>query len=117
MIIISSYEYDQDGYFEIEEDPENTVLPETKRNVTAFNALDNRIIYEDRGVTYTNTVFEMETSQGIDLNEYLKLKRFIEKNSIIKVHTDIGVYEVFQPKLNYNNGRAKISGNISKQIY
>lgn len=117
MIYISTYNFNENGFFKFEENEFKTIFPETKRNVNAYATLDNDVILDDRGVSYLNSKIEIVSKKSFTINEYKVLRTFIEENGIFKITCDTGVFEVFGAVLVIIPGtRVKITANVSKLI-
>lgn len=116
MILITTTNFDEEGYLEFHEDETLTRFPEVKRNINAYQTLDNDVVIEDRGMSYLDSIIEIYSKDTLQLEEYFKIRRFIEKNAVFRVSLLIGTYEVYKATLNIENGKAKITAQVSKIV-
>lgn len=116
MILLTTREYDEDGYIEFHEDETKTRYPEVKMNTSAYLTTENEVILENKGPSYIGAVIEFYSKDNLELDYYIKLRQFIERNPFFNVSLLTGTYEVYQAALNIENGQAKITANVSKII-
>lgn len=116
MILLTTKNFDEEGYLEFYEDETQTRYPEVKRNVIASKTLDNQVILEDRGLDYLDSVIEIYSNDSLPLEKYFEIRRFIEKNAIFNISMLIGTYEVYKATLNIESGKAKITAQVSRIV-
>ena len=116
MIFISSYQNDSNGFIEIEEDVQSTIEPSIKRNVKTHQALNGEIVYEDRGLTFLSSTFQIVSKDLYSLEDYFYIRNFIEKYSVFVISLRSGRYEAYDVTLTYNKDKINLKGFVSKSI-